>query len=156
LVRLFLVRCCLVVGTDDSRIHEATAESAQAGIFSCCDFDQCLIANVPGSKGCSSCDAQRRAREAGPVCPPCLSCALFALTNRLAVEVIKDFIALDPETQPRNVTAWTPVVTDVLRGSIEFEESQVCHFRYIYPNRMWLINSSWPTCLLSIRWLRIY
>lgn len=45
--------------------------------------------------------------------------------DRLAVEVIKDFIALDPETQPRNVTAWTPVVTDVLRGSIEFEEDQV-------------------------------
>jgi brefeldin A-inhibited guanine nucleotide-exchange protein len=45
--------------------------------------------------------------------------------DRLAVEVIKDFIALDPETQPRNVTAWTPVVTDVLRGSIEFEEVQV-------------------------------
>jgi hypothetical protein len=45
--------------------------------------------------------------------------------SRLAVEVIKDFIALDPETQPRNVTAWTPVVTDVLRGSIEFEEDQV-------------------------------
>ena len=47
------------------------------------------------------------------------------LTFRLAVEVIKDFIALDPETQPRNVTAWTPVVTDVLRSSIEFEEDQV-------------------------------
>jgi hypothetical protein len=45
--------------------------------------------------------------------------------DRLAVEVIKDFIALDPETQPRNVTAWTPVVTDVLRGSIEFEKDQV-------------------------------
>lgn len=41
------------------------------------------------------------------------------------MEVIKDFIALDPETQPRNVTAWTPVVTDVLRGSIEFEEEAV-------------------------------
>ena len=47
--------------------------------------------------------------------------------DRLAVEVIKDFIALDPETQPRNVTAWTPVVTDVLRGSIEFEEDQVSY-----------------------------
>jgi len=50
---------------------------------------------------------------------------VMVLMNRLAVEVIKDFIALDPETQPRNVTAWTPVVTDVLRGSIEFEEDQV-------------------------------
>lgn len=50
----------------------------------------------------------------------------MADTSSLAVEVIKDFIALDPETQPRNVTAWTPVVTDVLRGSIEFEEEAVC------------------------------
>jgi brefeldin A-inhibited guanine nucleotide-exchange protein len=50
---------------------------------------------------------------------------VMVLIDRLAVEVIKDFIALDPETQPRNVTAWTPVVTDVLRGSIEFEEDQV-------------------------------
>jgi len=52
---------------------------------------------------------------------------VLTLIHRLAVEVIKDFIALDPETQPRNVTAWTPVVTDVLRGSIEFEEDQVSH-----------------------------
>jgi hypothetical protein len=52
----------------------------------------------------------------------------MVLIDRLAVEVIKDFIALDPETQPRNVTAWTPVVTDVLRGSIEFEEDQVSLF----------------------------
>jgi brefeldin A-inhibited guanine nucleotide-exchange protein len=55
---------------------------------------------------------------------PYLYCEVL-LMGRLAVEVIKDFIALDPETQPRNVTAWTPVVTDVLRGSIEFEEVQV-------------------------------
>ena len=45
---------------------------------------------------------------------------------RLATEVIKDFIAIDPETQPRNVTAWTPVVTDILKGTCEFEETAVC------------------------------
>lgn len=55
----------------------------------------------------------------------------MVLIDRLAVEVIKDFIALDPETQPRNVTAWTPVVTDVLRGSIEFEEDQVSLSLYL-------------------------
>ena len=49
----------------------------------------------------------------------------LALTTRLAVEIIKDFIALDPETQPRNVTAWTPVVTDILNGVIGFEETSV-------------------------------
>jgi hypothetical protein len=41
------------------------------------------------------------------------------------VEIIKDFVALDPETQPRNVTAWTPVVTDILVGVIGFEEASV-------------------------------
>ncbi|CAD6590459.1 MAG: guanine nucleotide exchange protein for ADP-robosylation factor, partial [Tremellales sp. Tagirdzhanova-0007] len=41
----------------------------------------------------------------------------------LGTEVIKDFIAIDPDTQPRNVTAWTPVVTDILQGCINFEEA---------------------------------
>lgn len=41
---------------------------------------------------------------------------------RLAKEIIKDFIAIDPETQPRNVSAWTPVVTDIIQGSVDFEE----------------------------------
>lgn len=40
---------------------------------------------------------------------------------RLGTEIIKDFIQIDPETQPRNVAAWSPVVTDILRGAIDFE-----------------------------------
>jgi brefeldin A-inhibited guanine nucleotide-exchange protein len=45
--------------------------------------------------------------------------------DRLGTEIIRDFIAIDPETQPRNVAAWTPVVVDILRGSIDFETSSV-------------------------------
>jgi hypothetical protein len=45
--------------------------------------------------------------------------------GRLSVEIIKDFIAIDPETQPRNVIAWTPVVTDILKGCCGFEKSAV-------------------------------
>ncbi|WVR06225.1 hypothetical protein IAU60_003255 [Kwoniella sp. DSM 27419] len=52
----------------------------------------------------------------------------------LATEVIKDFIALDPETQPRNIAAWTPVVTDILKGCCGFEEEAfVTHIPTVYP-----------------------
>nr|XP_019012604.1 guanine nucleotide exchange protein for ADP-robosylation factor [Kwoniella pini CBS 10737]OCF51385.1 guanine nucleotide exchange protein for ADP-robosylation factor [Kwoniella pini CBS 10737] len=52
----------------------------------------------------------------------------------LATEIIKDFIALDSETQPRNITAWTPVVTDILRGCYGFEdEAFEKHIPTFYP-----------------------
>ncbi|WRT67630.1 uncharacterized protein IL334_004602 [Kwoniella shivajii] len=52
----------------------------------------------------------------------------------LATEVIKDFVALDPETQPRNITAWTPVVTDILKGCYGFEsEAFETHIPTFYP-----------------------
>jgi hypothetical protein len=43
----------------------------------------------------------------------------------LSIEIIKDFIVIDPETQPRNVAAWTPVVVDILQGCVAFEDSAV-------------------------------
>ncbi|WVQ96796.1 hypothetical protein IAU59_003903 [Kwoniella sp. CBS 9459] len=52
----------------------------------------------------------------------------------LATEIIKDFIALDPETQPRNIAAWTPVVTDILKGCYGFEEDAFdSHIPTFYP-----------------------
>ncbi|WWC88824.1 uncharacterized protein L201_003737 [Kwoniella dendrophila CBS 6074] len=52
----------------------------------------------------------------------------------LATEVIKDFIALDPETQPRNITAWSPVVTDILKGCHGFENDAFeNHIPTFYP-----------------------
>ncbi|WVW84498.1 hypothetical protein I302_106532 [Kwoniella bestiolae CBS 10118] len=52
----------------------------------------------------------------------------------LATEIIKDFIALDPETQPRNITAWTPVVIDILKGCHGFEdEAFEKHIPTFYP-----------------------
>lgn len=38
---------------------------------------------------------------------------------------MKDFNAIDPETQPRNVIAWTPVVTEILHGCCTFEDDSV-------------------------------
>ncbi|WWC95937.1 hypothetical protein V866_002804 [Kwoniella sp. B9012] len=52
----------------------------------------------------------------------------------LATEIIKDFIALDPDTQPRNITAWTPVVIDILKGCHGFEnEAFETHIPTFYP-----------------------
>ncbi|OCF43947.1 guanine nucleotide exchange protein for ADP-robosylation factor [Kwoniella heveanensis CBS 569] len=52
----------------------------------------------------------------------------------LGTEIIKDFIALDPETQPRNIAAWTPVVTDILKGCYGFEkEAFDSHIPTFYP-----------------------
>ncbi|ORX40224.1 hypothetical protein BD324DRAFT_644628 [Kockovaella imperatae] len=52
----------------------------------------------------------------------------------LGTEIIKDFIGLDPETQPRNVSAWTPVVTDIILGSVDFEtEAFKTHVPSFYP-----------------------
>ena len=53
---------------------------------------------------------------------------------RLGTEIIRDFIQIDPETQPRNVAAWTPVVTDIIRGAIDFDEPAFEeHLKVLYP-----------------------
>jgi hypothetical protein len=44
---------------------------------------------------------------------------------RLGTHIMKDFNAIDPETQPRNVIAWTPVVTEILHGCCTFENDSV-------------------------------
>lgn len=43
----------------------------------------------------------------------------------LGSDIIRDFNAIDVETQPRNVAAWTPVVAEVLQGTVGFEDEAV-------------------------------
>lgn len=43
----------------------------------------------------------------------------------LATEITRDFIAIDAEVQPRNVAAWSPVVSDIVRGATDFEPEAV-------------------------------
>jgi brefeldin A-inhibited guanine nucleotide-exchange protein len=38
---------------------------------------------------------------------------------------MRDFNAIDAEAQPRNVTAWTPVITEVIAGCCRFEDDSV-------------------------------
>ncbi|TXT13291.1 hypothetical protein VHUM_00658 [Vanrija humicola] len=52
----------------------------------------------------------------------------------LGTEVIRDFIAIDAEAQPRNVAAWSPVVSDILRGVVDFEDAAFeAHLPGLYP-----------------------
>lgn len=48
----------------------------------------------------------------------------------LGVRIIKDFNAIDPEAQPRNIVAWTPVVTEILQGTYDFEAESVSPLAY--------------------------
>ncbi|KAK4685511.1 brefeldin A-inhibited guanine nucleotide-exchange protein, partial [Tremellales sp. Uapishka_1] len=59
----------------------------------------------------------------------------------LGTEVIRDFIAIDAESQPRNVAAWTPVVSEILRGGCDFEEEAFESFiPTLYPLVTALLN----------------
>jgi len=43
----------------------------------------------------------------------------------LGREVVKGYLPLDPETQVRNIGAWTPVVADIFRGLCTFEDDEI-------------------------------
>jgi brefeldin A-inhibited guanine nucleotide-exchange protein len=38
---------------------------------------------------------------------------------------MKDFNTIDPVAQPRNIVAWTPVVTEILQGCRDFDSESV-------------------------------
>ncbi|GAA6007006.1 hypothetical protein JCM10207_009168 [Rhodosporidiobolus poonsookiae] len=40
----------------------------------------------------------------------------------LGLDVLANYVSLNPETQARNITAWTPVCTEILQGFCSFEE----------------------------------
>ncbi|KAK0544594.1 guanine nucleotide exchange protein for ADP-robosylation factor [Tilletia horrida] len=46
----------------------------------------------------------------------------------LGREVVKGYLPLDPETQARNIGAWTPVVADIFRGLCTFEDDELEHW----------------------------
>ena len=43
----------------------------------------------------------------------------------LAEDIVMNFLPLEPDTQARNIAAWTPVVSDILRGVCSFEDTVV-------------------------------
>jgi hypothetical protein len=56
------------------------------------------------------------------------------LFYRLGVDILEGYIALDAETQARNISAWTPVVAEVLQGICSWEDEVLQeHVAIIYP-----------------------
>jgi hypothetical protein len=45
--------------------------------------------------------------------------------SRLGIDIVAGYVALDGETQARNIAAWTPVVAEVLQGFSSFEDETV-------------------------------
>ncbi|KAK0536528.1 guanine nucleotide exchange protein for ADP-robosylation factor [Tilletia horrida] len=43
----------------------------------------------------------------------------------LGREVVKGYLPLDPDTQARNIGAWTPVVADIFRGLCTFQDDEM-------------------------------
>jgi hypothetical protein len=115
-------RCCRLTVR---RIHEAAAKSVEARVEQCCDARECVAADVPRSSSGASCDARQRARSFRPVRAVCYQPESKLTVHSLGSDIIRDFNAIDVETQPRNVAAWTPVVAEVLQGCVGFEDEAV-------------------------------
>ncbi|KIX04082.1 uncharacterized protein Z518_07635 [Rhinocladiella mackenziei CBS 650.93] len=71
----------------------------------------------------------------------------------LCADIIRSFILLDEETQPRNIVAWRPVVIDVLEGYTNFpKESFEKHVETFYPLGVGLLEKEVGTDLRSALW----
>lgn len=53
-----------------------------------------------------------------------ISCT-HSFLHRLGVTIIGDFNQLKPDVQGRNITAWSPVVAEVLQGFSVFDDKIV-------------------------------
>lgn len=63
----------------------------------------------------------------------------------LGLDVIAGYVMLDPETQGRNVAAWTPVVAEVLHGFCIFEKDTfLSHLPSLYPLLLDLLSREVP------------
>lgn len=53
---------------------------------------------------------------------------------RLGLGVIQDYNKLRPDTQGKNIIAWTPVVAEILEGFCRFDEKAVCSLPLQHPS----------------------
>lgn len=45
------------------------------------------------------------------------------------MDVLENYVSLNPETQARNIAAWTPVCVEILQGFCSFDDEAVsCTF----------------------------
>lgn len=52
---------------------------------------------------------------------------------RLGLGVLQDFNQLRPDTQLKNITAWTPVVAEMLQGFVKLDDKAVSISRFRAP-----------------------
>ena len=48
--------------------------------------------------------------------------------DRLCLEIVEGYVALDEEHQQRNIVAWRPTVVEILDGFVSFSDADVRHF----------------------------
>ena len=71
----------------------------------------------------------------------------------LCVDIIRNFIHLEEETQQRNIVAWRPVVIDVIEGYTNFAmESYNKHLETFYPLVITLLEREVTTDLRIAIW----
>ena len=52
----------------------------------------------------------------------------------LGIDILEGYISLDAETQARNISAWTPVVAEVLQGICAWDDDVLReHVSLLYP-----------------------
>lgn len=73
------------------------------------------------------------ATKADPEIALCLRLVSFRFV-RLGIDILEGYISLDAETQARNISAWTPVVAEVLQGICSWDDDVLqSHVSVIYP-----------------------
>ncbi|GAA5840146.1 hypothetical protein JCM9279_002291 [Rhodotorula babjevae] len=71
----------------------------------------------------------------------------------LGLDVLANYVSLNPETQARNITAWTPVCTEILQGFCAFEDEPFkAQLPRLYPLvTNTLVRESDPTLREAVR-----
>jgi len=52
----------------------------------------------------------------------------------MGVGVLRDFNKLKGDTQSKNISAWTPVVAEILEGYCKFDPKDVSFFAWFFGN----------------------
>lgn len=59
--------------------------------------------------------------------------------DRLGLDVLENYASLNPDTQQRNILAWTPVCAEILQGFCTFEDE---HFKAHLPRLFPIVTNT--------------
>jgi brefeldin A-inhibited guanine nucleotide-exchange protein len=68
-----------------------------------------------------------------PCVPPSFNLLFTDHEHRLGLGVLQDYNKLRPDTQTKNIVAWTPVVAEILEGFCRFDDKAVSVSRFRVP-----------------------